>query len=137
MKTFRINKDGWWNLKEILVGSPEDFNEDLSSYYDARNDRTAYRGTLRGRKMGSGFPIPDKNWLSGKTRELFFQAWNEGRIDYIIWSYETPIAWREWPSEWVGEPIPEWIAPDDTYTRTTSKHQSAVRTAISQINGGI
>ena len=129
MRTYRIHADSWTTLKDILVGTPEDFNEDLSSYYDARNGIDRYRGTLRGRTMGAGFPIPNDNWLSGETRGAFFQDWNAGRITYIVWSYNTPIAWRTIESK--------WVMPDVTYTRTTSKHQGKVATALSQITGGI
>lgn len=146
-KTYRVNADRFDKLIDILI-TPEDFNEDLSRYYDARNGVDRYRGTLRGRKMGAGFPIPDSNWLSGETRAAFFKDWNAGKVEYIVWSYNTPIAWRTYEGDFsvpvmgsngrrVGWSDYKWTMPKDTYTRTTSKHQGKVAAALSQINGGI
>lgn len=131
-RTYRVNKDKWTHLLDILVATPDDFNSD-----DA---------VLRGRTMGEGFPIPN-NRLSGETRKEFYAAWNAGRIEYIIWSYDTPIAWRERTTSpnrvkgsnghTVGFSQHRWVMPDVTYSMTTSKHQGKVRVALSEISGGI
>jgi len=57
----------------------------------------------------------------------------EGVIDYVIYSYATPIAWH-YTNDYVG-PQSEYIAlgwcmPDTSYSVTTTQHQNAVRTAI-------
>lgn len=44
-------------------------------------------------------------------------------IDYVVLSYNTPIAWHDTEAG--------WVVPDVHYSRTTSVHQSRVRFAIS------
>lgn len=44
-------------------------------------------------------------------------------IDYVVYSYRTPIAWHDTEAG--------WIVPDERYSVTTSKHQGKVRFAIS------
>lgn len=44
---------------------------------------------------------------------------------YVVYSYTTPIAWYV--------PRVGWVTPDVRYSVTTSRHQSKVFTAISQI----
>ena len=44
-------------------------------------------------------------------------------IDYIVYSYNTAIAYRTKNSE--------WVVPDAKYSVTTSKHQATIRYAIS------
>ena len=45
-------------------------------------------------------------------------------IDYVVFSYGTPIAYRT-------EDTGEWVVPDTRYSVTTSKHQSTIRYAVS------
>jgi hypothetical protein len=47
-------------------------------------------------------------------------------IDYVIYSYRTPIAWHVTTSQGVRE----WIYPDVRYSRTTSGHQNKIRAAL-------
>ena len=47
-------------------------------------------------------------------------------IDYVVYSYGTPIAYRT-------EDTGEWVVPDAKYSVTTSKHQSVVRYAVSMV----
>ena len=47
----------------------------------------------------------------------------EGRADYIVYSYATPIAWRYTNGE--------WHLSNQRHSVTTSKHQSRVRRAVS------
>ena len=42
-------------------------------------------------------------------------------IDYVVYSYGTPIAYRA---------SGEWAIPDAKYSVTTSKHQSTIRYAV-------
>ena len=96
---FLVNS-GWWNLHEILVGEPQEFN--------------ANTATLRGRK---GTPesygrLPRSIWE------------HVSHADYVIYSYDTPIAWHA-EGKWNTTPF--------RYSVTTSKHQGRVDTAISQI----
>jgi hypothetical protein len=113
-RTYRVNADSWTVLKDILVGTPEPFNTD--------------KATLRGREHCEGWgmlPEPDANEMI------------DSQVRYVIYSYDTPIAYRriaEW--ECGGQPVYEWIIPDVRYSVTTSKHQGKVRTALSQITNG-
>lgn len=53
--------------------------------------------------------------------------WHESvsKADYVVYSYRTPIAWH----------IPNhgWVCPHERYSVTTSRHQSKIATAISQL----
>lgn len=40
---------------------------------------------------------------------------------YVVYSYNTPIAWL------IGE---EWVVPAQTYTHTTTQHQNVIKSAI-------
>lgn len=64
------------------------------------------------------------------------------QADYVVYSYNTPIAWHV-PNRnegWElgnGEPAPAepgWVTPDEKYSVTTSKHQGRIFAAISQLN---
>ena len=50
------------------------------------------------------------------------EAQAEGRLEYVLYSYWTPMAWRI---------DGEWTFPDESYSATTSNHQGVMRTAIS------
>lgn len=62
--------------------------------------------------------------LNNALREKFHDSWKHGGIDYVIYSYGTPIAWRAWGM---------WKVPDEKYSVTTSKHQGRIRTAIAEL----
>jgi hypothetical protein len=47
------------------------------------------------------------------------------KAHYVVYSYNTPIAWYV--------PTVGWVTPNVRYSVTTSRHQSKVFTAISQI----
>jgi len=44
---------------------------------------------------------------------------------YVVYSYRTPIAWLT--------PGGDWVMPDTRYSVTTTRHQSKIATAISQL----
>lgn len=46
--------------------------------------------------------------------------------DYVVYSYDTPIAWRSGSTGW-------WWIPDTRYSVTTSRHQSKIRTALHDV----
>lgn len=48
------------------------------------------------------------------------------KIDYVVYSYNTPIAWHV-----NGTAVSEWVYPVVKYSPTTSAHQSKIRTALS------
>jgi hypothetical protein len=47
------------------------------------------------------------------------------KIDYVVYSYNTPIAWHV-----TTDTFSEWIFPEVKYSRTTSAHQTKIRTAL-------
>lgn len=103
-RTYRVNADSWTTLMDILVGTPEEFNTD--------------RASIRGRTLDSNM------------RPSFGRVPDEYSLDifnarYVIYSYGTPIAWRDRRGE--------WTVPDVRYSVTTSKHQGKVRAALSNV----
>ena len=57
-----------------------------------------------------------------------YRACDEIGIDYVVYSYGTPIAYR---TKDKGEGDGEWTIPDAKYSVTTSKHQGTIADAIS------
>ena len=118
-RTYRVNADSWTVLRDILVATPEDFNPDSAS--------------LRGRNVELSAYVD-----MGRLPQEYVNEIRDSRVGYVIYSYGTPIAWRriaEWRKD--GGPVWEWRVPEERYSVTTSKHQGKVRTALSQISGGI
>ena len=100
-KKFRIKKDRWTDLRDILAEDQE-FNSD--------------RDSLRGRKIEHSFEI--------SNGRLDFDLRNVDGIDYVIYSYATPIAWRRHG---------EWRLNTQKYSVTTSVHQAKVETAVAHV----
>lgn len=107
VKQLTINGTGWWVFRDTL----EKF-EDFKTY-----------GNLRGEKADP--------YRTGYTIGALNPVWLEGpegvrNADYIVYSYQTPIAWHV---QGFG-----WIMPDTKYSVTTSKAQSRIRPAVSALN---
>lgn len=118
---FRVNADRWTDLRNLLTAVP---NEVLPQEFNRDTD------TLRGRRESR----PAIGRMSGPALDTFAGYRQAGAIDYVIYSYGTPIAYRV--THYVrhmGACESKWIVPADRYSVTTSKHQGKVRTAISQI----
>lgn len=49
--------------------------------------------------------------------------------DYVVWSYETPIAWHV-PNDADQGDSERWVVPDVRYSTTTTRHQRLVLTAL-------
>jgi hypothetical protein len=59
---------------------------------------------------------PYSGYLPDRLIRILNEAFRQGRISQVIYSYSTPIAWRDGDT---------WIIPEVTYSQTTSsKHQS-------------
>lgn len=59
---------------------------------------------------------PHCGYLPQRLRDILDASFRAGAIDQVIYSYSTPIAWRD---------NGQWIIPRVTYSQTTSsKHQS-------------
>lgn len=133
--TYRVNADKWTKLVDILVADPEEFNGEYG--VDKSGQFPRYRNAFRGRKMNVG-RLSQLGQLPDEWRAKWRQ--DKGEIDYVIYSYETPIAWRV-SDTWYGNHgqthSHRWVMPNVKYSLTTSKHQGKVRTALSQISGGL
>lgn len=95
-------------------------NRDAQSAIARREAFTSHTGSLRGDAGVAGTITPVyRGYLpSDWSRTLTDQA---DSVDYIVWSYGTPIAWHL-----AGR---GWVIPETRYSVTTSKHQGIVRRA--------
>jgi hypothetical protein len=64
---------------------------------------------------------PEERVLLGQAARRY------GTQLYIVWSYDTPIAWA-WPTDNSGEP--NTYVPPVRYSNTTTQHQHLVATAL-------
>jgi hypothetical protein len=82
--------------------------------------------------IAAGQDFDTSGALKGRSGEA---PWSWGRLDYdhrasvkdadyVIYSYQTPIAWRTQG---------QWHTPNVKYSVTTSRHQSKIFTAIDQL----
>lgn len=91
-------RDGWWKFSPYI------------------RSREAFRthGALRAEEGMPGY------WTAGRLPADYSASL--GDATYVVYSYDTPIAW--W-SEANG-----WTVPDQRYSVTTSRHQTKVRTCL-------
>ena len=101
------------------------------------SDRQAFRtgGSLRGGylylTMGYRGELPHE-WVDRLSEDLRDNDEYRGRDlvsrpAYVVWSYDTPIAW------WTD--VHGWRVPEVKYSRTTSRHQSRVSLAAAISSG--
>jgi len=74
----------------------------------------------------SGTKVSENGYVSyGRLPEPFRKALLHGTlngsVDFVIYSYATPIAWHACGG---------WIAPPVEYSKTTTQHQNVIKTAI-------
>ena len=62
-----------------------------------------------------------KRYETGRLSGDDYQAYLRSNIDYTVLSYGTPIAWHT---------VDGWYIVSQKFSRTTSKHQSNVRYAL-------
>ena len=74
--------------------------------------------TTSGALRGEAFPIFIG---TGRMPDSDAAQLRAARIDYVVYSYGTPIAYRA---------NGEWVTPDAKYSVTTSKHQGTIRYAL-------
>ena len=79
-------------------------------------------GALRGRRVGPGFQFDGLGRLDPEHQKTILNDLHGDRLNYVVWSYRTPIAWSRTDGT--------WIIPDEKYSMTTSRHQSLIRTAL-------
>lgn len=100
-------RDAWWEFRHPL--------------HDRREFDTY--GSLRGRAR----PESDSSGRLSEKSTAAAQLWraDHHKIDYVVYSYNTPIAWHV-----TGRDYSEWIYPDVRYSSTTTAQQTKIRTAL-------
>ena len=73
--------------------------------------------------------VAKPEWIDfGKMRvwdnALLYSDQNSYGVDYVIYSYSTPIAWLRGDGE--------WAMPQAKYSVTTTRHQTTIRAAIQE-----
>ena len=74
--------------------------------------------TTSGALRGEAFPLFIG---TGRMADSDAAKLRTARIDYVVYSYGTPIAYRA---------NGEWVIPDAKYSVTTSKHQGTISYAL-------
>ena len=88
--------------------------------------RFLYGGNATNRKgsfSAEHFPqaLLYRGYLPHRLVGILNQRFRDGAIDAVVYSYSTPIAWRD---------NGVWIVPKVRYSTTTRRHQYAVRYAV-------
>lgn len=91
----------------------------LTQGFEFVNSTKSFRGLRK-----PGWPIN-----TGRLPDKWRVSAQNPANDFIVWSYDTPIAWHH--------PQTGWIIPDVKYSNTTTAHQNKIRTALhaTYING--
>jgi hypothetical protein len=88
----------------------------------ANRERWNTSGALKGRATSHGLI------RSGYSLGRLPGDWSrtvqarESLINYVVYSYATPIAWHDTEAG--------WVIPDEHYSVTTTIHQNRIRTAL-------
>lgn len=98
----------------------------------ARGSRNALPGLLSGREAWktrngsmSGGDVNTWPVASGYLPEPHLGQLASSQPVYVVWSYETPIAWVDESGQ--------WFVPDVMYSATTNGQQSAVLAALREL----
>lgn len=87
--------------------------------------------TTTGSHRGENVKGDGQHSLPSNTQlpESLWSEFQNSHAEYIVWSYDTPIAW--WTPTVKGGPKEThgWVIPDVTYSPTTSRYQSACNLA--------
>lgn len=89
----------------------------FTEFADAMRNLTPFEthGSLRGTRHRSTF---------GRLPRAYWDA--AAAATYLVFSYDTPIAWRN--------PDGTWTCPHVKYSVTTSKHQGRIAPAVTILN---
>lgn len=99
MRVFRTRFDSWMVLRDIL----RDREEFTSPTKNLRGEKTHY---------------VNQGWLPSHLMPT-------ERVQYVVYSYATPIAWLTESGV--------WVLPDVKYSVSTSKHMGRLRPAIANL----
>lgn len=89
-----------------------------------------YKAIMAGQEFESG-AMNARRWGYFKA-ELPMEWWKvlkQDQPDYVVYSYQTPIAWHV-PDDGDDGDTERWVVPDVKYSRTTTRHQNLVLTAL-------
>lgn len=100
---------GWWVLRDAIADGSEFTNSN---------------GSFRGERVENG-TLTWGHRLPTDAEKVFRSRGSE--IDYVIYSYGTPIAWHTRVSP---NNTPTWWLPTARYSATTSSHQGKAHVAI-------
>lgn len=106
---FRNKRDGWWKLRDLL--------KERQSFHNSTN-------SFRGGDIWNG--------RYGQLPQSWATMLKEMAVDYVIYSYSTPIAWHVCQGE-DGKPTDYWVIPTVKYSVTTTNHQNIATAAIDQL----
>ena len=77
---------------------------------------------MRGEVFEKGFSVWGTGSLAGPAKARWELHKSVGHIEYVVFSYHTPIAWF---SKENG-----WYVVEDKFSSSTTRHQTAVRMAM-------
>lgn len=97
----------------------------LAEWLEAREEFSNKTQTFKGyvpanRHLGDHMFMGD---LYGDYAWFLREGLRHSTVDYIVYSYDTPIAWHD--TVW------GWVFPGIKYSLTTTRHQGAVEAALS------
>lgn len=109
--------------RPVRLRSRSDAWHRFADVVDRRMPFTTSTNSLRG-------TVRPESGNSGQLRSRHAAAANlwtadQRSIDYVIYSYQTPIAWHV-----TSEGVSEWIYPNVKYSPTTSQHQAKIRNVL-------
>lgn len=80
-----------------------------------RTGQPFHSQNFNGKRYQGFASVPGLGAMPRSYREDFYRDRDHHGIDYIVWSYETPIAWHRRDGV--------WVRPDHKYSVTTSIQQ--------------
>lgn len=100
-----------------------DTPDKIATYMQSRADFR--HGNVSAKHHNSDNP-PNYGYLHATDKVLLRDAFDGSDI-YVVYSYNTPIAW-------ISDKSDGWVVPTASYSVTTTNHQSTILRAI-RVNG--
>ena len=116
MKQYQVNKDGWWILRDLLLGL-EPFTGPTGNFRGEQCHASHSFALTRAKHVG--------HMDESERLIMLADAENHG-VDYMVYSYATPIAWRRSDGF--------WRVTDRGYSTSTKKHLARLRPAVDALN---
>lgn len=115
---YKRHGDSWEEVRPRLHNGAADIVDAIN----ARED--FHSGNLRGEVIMSKYDLTHRHGrLEGESLARWEKDWEN--VDYVVWSYYTPIAWHTQKAD-----VGMWVYSDQHHSATTSRHQSIVRRAL-------